>query len=60
VPGDGAGGSRSATTQQQQQQSKQQQGDEVLIPCCFSFTIRRDQWNIPICIVGNFLMIDPS
>ncbi|KAL9937142.1 hypothetical protein V8E36_004377 [Tilletia maclaganii] len=32
----------------------------VLIPCCFSFTIRRDQWNIPICIVGNFLMIDPS
>ncbi|CAD6938735.1 unnamed protein product [Tilletia controversa] len=34
-------------------------GEEVLIPCCFSFTIRRDQWNIPICIVGNFLMIDP-
>ncbi|CAD6888943.1 unnamed protein product [Tilletia caries] len=21
-------------------------GEEVLIPCCFSFTIRRDQWNV--------------
>ncbi|CAI4038895.1 hypothetical protein SMKI_06G2450 [Saccharomyces mikatae IFO 1815] len=24
-------------------------------PCCFSFTIRRDRYNIPICIVGNFI-----
>lgn len=23
--------------------------------CCFSFTIRRDRYNIPICIVGNFI-----
>ncbi|EDO16336.1 hypothetical protein Kpol_1059p26 [Vanderwaltozyma polyspora DSM 70294] len=26
-------------------------------PCCFSFTIRRDKYNIPICIVGNFIPI---
>lgn len=26
-------------------------------PCCFSFTIRRDRYNIPICIVGNFIPI---
>ena len=25
--------------------------------CCFSFTIRRDRYNIPICIVGNFIPI---
>lgn len=23
--------------------------------CCFSFTIRRDRYNIPSCIVGNFI-----
>lgn len=25
--------------------------------CCFSFTIRRDKYNIPSCIVGNFIPI---
>ncbi|KAI9795238.1 MAG: hypothetical protein M1835_006134 [Candelina submexicana] len=29
------------------------------IHCCFSFTIRRDNHNIPSLIVGNFLPIDP-
>ena len=28
--------------------------------CCFSFTIRRDRYNIPSCIVGNFIPIDPT
>ena len=32
----------------------------VEIKCCFSFTIRRDQWNIPTMIVGNFLPCTPS
>ncbi|KAL1966111.1 hypothetical protein VTN77DRAFT_4859 [Rasamsonia byssochlamydoides] len=27
------------------------------IPCCFSFTIRRDPYNIPALIVGNFLPV---
>lgn len=27
--------------------------------CCFSFTIRRDRYNIPSCIVGNFIPISP-
>lgn len=27
--------------------------------CCLSFTIRRDRYNIPSCIVGNFIPIDP-
>lgn len=27
--------------------------------CCFSFTIRRDRYNIPSCIVGNFIPIEP-
>lgn len=26
--------------------------------CCFSFTIRRDRYNIPSCIVGNFIPVD--
>lgn len=26
--------------------------------CCFSFTIRRDRYNIPSCIVGNFIPIE--
>lgn len=30
------------------------------IPCCFSFTIRRDKWNIPTMIVGNFLPSHPA
>lgn len=28
-----------------------------LLPCCFSFTIRRDAWGIPYAIVGNFVPI---
>lgn len=27
--------------------------------CCFSFTVRRDRYNIPSCIVGNFIPIHP-
>ncbi|MCJ1432893.1 hypothetical protein MMC27_002251 [Xylographa pallens] len=30
------------------------------IPCCFSFTIRRDEHNIPSLIVGNFLPVNPK
>ncbi|MCJ1472156.1 hypothetical protein MMC13_000803 [Lambiella insularis] len=30
------------------------------IPCCFSFTIRRDEHNIPSLIVGNFLPVNPT
>lgn len=29
------------------------------IQCCFSFTIRRDDHNIPSLIVGNFLPVNP-
>ncbi|KAL3232213.1 Regulator of drug sensitivity 2 [Nakaseomyces bracarensis] len=29
-------------------------------PCCFSFTIRRDRYNIPICIVGNFIPLSTT
>ncbi|KAK9473291.1 zinc cluster transcriptional activator [Dipodascopsis tothii] len=25
--------------------------------CCFSFTIRRDRYNIPSCIIGNFIPV---
>lgn len=25
------------------------------VNCCFSFTIKRDEYNIPVCIIGNFL-----
>ncbi|KAK5042364.1 hypothetical protein LTR84_012807 [Exophiala bonariae] len=36
-------------------------GSEIAeIPCCFSFTIRRDNHNIPSLIVGNFLPINPA
>ncbi|KZV71262.1 hypothetical protein PENSPDRAFT_557892, partial [Peniophora sp. CONT] len=31
------------------------EGEEALIACCFSFTIRRDTWGIPSMIVGNFI-----
>lgn len=31
----------------------------AFLHCCFSFTIRRDQWNIPTMIVGNFLPTNP-
>lgn len=27
--------------------------------CCFSFTIQRDRYNIPSCIIGNFIPIHP-
>lgn len=29
--------------------------EEGFINCCFSFTIRRDTWGIPLMIVGNFI-----
>lgn len=28
-----------------------------IVSCCFSFTIKRDRYNIPSCIVGNFIPI---
>ncbi|CCG80607.1 putative Zn cluster transcription factor Rds2 [Taphrina deformans PYCC 5710] len=28
-----------------------------VVSCCFSFTIKRDRYNIPSCIVGNFIPI---
>ncbi|KAG0250953.1 hypothetical protein DFQ27_009122 [Actinomortierella ambigua] len=31
--------------------------NQNLISCCFSFTIRRDKYNIPTVIVGNFLPV---
>ncbi|OAL23565.1 hypothetical protein AYO20_10961 [Fonsecaea nubica] len=34
--------------------------DIVDIHCCFSFTIRRDNHNIPSLIVGNFLPMSPG
>jgi len=37
-----------------------QSGRGGVINCCFSFTIRRDKYNIPSCIVGNFIPIDMS
>ncbi len=27
-------------------------------PCCFSFTVKRDAYSIPFCIVGNFIATD--
>jgi hypothetical protein len=30
-------------------------GREGFVSCCFSFTIRRDTWGIPLMIVGNFI-----
>ena len=33
------------------------EGEEALIACCFSFTIRRDTWGIPSMIVGNFIRL---
>ncbi|KAL2406630.1 Zinc cluster transcription factor acuM [Exophiala dermatitidis] len=35
------------------------EGSDAEIPCCFSFTIRRDNHNIPSLIVGNFLPMNP-
>lgn len=31
-----------------------------LIHCCFSFTIRRDSYDIPAMIIGNFMPINPK
>ncbi|CAL9734901.1 regulator of drug sensitivity 2 [Monosporozyma servazzii] len=31
--------------------------DKTEVECCFSFTIRRDRYNMPMCIVGNFIPI---
>ncbi|OAQ23473.1 hypothetical protein K457DRAFT_118549 [Linnemannia elongata AG-77] len=31
--------------------------NQSVISCCFSFTIRRDRYNIPTVIVGNFLPV---
>jgi hypothetical protein len=31
------------------------QPQEGFINCCFSFTIRRDSWGIPVAIIGNFI-----
>ncbi len=31
--------------------------EKVNMECCFSFTIRRDRYNMPMCIVGNFIAI---
>ncbi|KAJ3300783.1 hypothetical protein HK104_003753 [Borealophlyctis nickersoniae] len=28
------------------------------VDCCFSFTIRRDKYNIPLMVAGNFLPVD--
>ncbi|KAI5786760.1 hypothetical protein FPQ18DRAFT_368442 [Pyronema domesticum] len=33
---------------------------EKLIHCCFSFTIRRDSYDIPALIIGNFMPINPK
>ncbi|KAJ1972217.1 Transcription factor [Dimargaris xerosporica] len=30
------------------------------IPCCFSFTIRRDRYDLPLVIVGNFIPVRPQ
>ncbi|KAJ1672793.1 hypothetical protein EV182_006492 [Spiromyces aspiralis] len=30
------------------------------IRCCFSFTVRRDKYKIPISIIGNFMPIQPN
>ncbi|KOS14690.1 rds2-regulator of drug sensitivity [Malassezia pachydermatis] len=34
--------------------------EPACISCCFSFTIRRDKWNVPTMIVGNFLPTHPA
>ncbi|ORX58934.1 hypothetical protein DM01DRAFT_1209538 [Hesseltinella vesiculosa] len=37
-----------------------QQKKSTILSCCFSFTVRRDKFNIPTIIVGNFLPIDSA
>ncbi|KAI5852676.1 hypothetical protein DFP73DRAFT_11394 [Morchella snyderi] len=34
--------------------------EQKLIHCCFSFTIRRDMYDIPALIIGNFMPINPK
>jgi PAS domain-containing protein len=38
----------------------QLQRGEGVVSCCFSFTIKRDRYNIPSCIVGNFIPVKLS
>ncbi|KAJ1955311.1 Transcription factor [Linderina pennispora] len=40
-------------------------GDEPTLPgklihCCFSFTLRRDKYKIPLAIAGNFMPVQPQ
>ncbi|KAI8874366.1 hypothetical protein GQ42DRAFT_173905 [Ramicandelaber brevisporus] len=51
----GSDGLGTPTHQQQQQQQELILDDGETTACCFSFTIRRDKYNIPMAIVGNFL-----
>ncbi|KAG5647108.1 hypothetical protein DXG03_001479 [Asterophora parasitica] len=37
--------------------SSEESEGEGFVPCCFSFTIRRDKWGIPTMIVGNFIRV---
>ncbi|KAI5800042.1 hypothetical protein EDC01DRAFT_716566 [Geopyxis carbonaria] len=37
-----------------------QNASDKLIHCCFSFTIRRDSYDIPALIIGNFMPIHPK
>ncbi|KAF2639245.1 hypothetical protein P280DRAFT_56814 [Massarina eburnea CBS 473.64] len=37
--------------------SRDSKGAELEIRCCFSFTVKRDKYDIPALIVGNFLPI---
>jgi len=36
----------------------QKPNESDYIKCCFSFTLRRDKFNIPFCIVGHFIPIE--
>ena len=27
------------------------------IPCCFSFTVQRDSWGVPVVVMGQFMAI---
>ncbi|KAJ1811803.1 Transcription factor [Coemansia sp. RSA 2599] len=44
-----------AAPHSQQQQQQQQPGAQTR--CCFSFTLRRDKYKIPLAIAGNFMPI---
>jgi len=34
--------------------------DKTLVECCFSFTIRRDRFGVPVMIVGHFIPCKPD